>query len=422
MDSRDDFRLPDEAPGAYFPLRADEEYRKTYYPDGLPPSVTLPDSAIEELVGAMHALGRLDGVGSEVSDPGAVFSAFVYKEAEQSSQVEGTNVTVSDIRRLQLNQFDENEEGSPSEKDVKEARNYLRALEEGLEYVRTAGRSRKNVTLELIKSLHGTLMEGGRTEEDDPLPGEFRPDMAYITEGREGQERVRFAPPTADMAAGRMQDLIEYVQDAGRYRDLVDIAIVHYQFETIHPFRDGNGRVGRLLIMLLLYCCDLLLIPLLYPSAYIGRHRDEYTDLLLGVSERGEWEDWIEFFLRAIRIQANEAFVRAKLLLERRAVYRAEYEDAPESVTKVVGTLFANPYLTVTEAAERIGMSYGAANNAVERLVDDGVLEQMNERKKNRVFVAREVMEIIERPPEQLPNPSELIVEESRWTLARESH
>jgi Fic family protein len=414
---RDEFRLPDDAPGRYMSLREDKEYHKTYYPDPLPPTLDLPEAVVMELARATHALGRLDGVGSEVDKPGTVFSAFVYKEAEQSSQIEGTRVTVSDIRKLEIGEFSGTKRDAPEEKNVREARNYLRALQEGLDFIRMAGRDRENISLNFIKSMHGTLMEDGRTDKEDPRPGEFRSGPAYITEGVEGVESVRFAPPTADMAAGRMDDFERYVQSSGRYPDLVDIALIHYQFETIHPFVDGNGRIGRLLIVLLLYVCDLLVTPMLYPSAYLGRHRNEYTDRLLAVSEEGKWTEWLAFFLSAIRRQAEEAFVRAKLLLGLRRDYGERYADGTPSVSRLANEVFAAPYLTVNEAAERINMSYGAANDAVDVLVADGVLQQDSEGSRNRVFEAGEIMDVVERPPAELPDPTDLILRETQWDI-----
>jgi Fic family protein len=415
---RDEFRLPDGAPGQYIPLREDKEYHKTYYPDPLPPILDFPEAVIEELAGAMHALGRLDGVGSEVDEPGTVFSAFVYKEAEQSSQLEGTRVTVSDIQKLEIGEFNGVKLDAPDERNVREAHNYLRALQEGLDFLGTAGRSRSAITLDLVKSMHGTLMEAGRTDEDDPRPGEFRSGPAYITEGTEGRESVRFPPPTADMAAGRMGNVEQYIQSDGRYPDLVDVALIHYQFETIHPFVDGNGRIGRLLVVLLLYACGLLVTPLLYPSAYLGRRRDEYTDRLLAVSEEGQWTEWLAFFLSAIRHQAEEAFVRAKLLLGLRREYAERYAGGARSVSRLAGEVFAAPYLTVNEAAERIEMSYGAANGAIDELVADGVLQQDSEGSRNRVFEAAEVMDVVERPPAELPDPTDRILRETQWHVA----
>jgi Fic family protein len=411
----DGYDLPAEAPGQYRPLRADQPLAKAYFPDSLPPEFELDNDLTNAVADAMHALGRLDGLASEVDNPEAVFSSFVYKEAESSSQVEGTAVTVSDIYRHDVTERDRTP-ASGHEQDVQEARNYVAALDEAMTFLRTAGFERENVTLQLVRNLHETLLESGRSEEDDPLPGEFRPGLVTIDETNDlGQVQVRFPPPKPDVAERAMQDLETYIQSDHAWPDLVDIALIHYQFETIHPFKDGNGRVGRLLIVILLVCTDLLRHPILYPSSYFRRRKDEYADRLLRVSEGGEWEEWIEFFLRGIEEQATEAFVRARLLLRKRHEYDEQYADAPTSVRRLVDSLFRDPYFTVNEAANAIDMTYGTANNAIERLEEDGILTEITGQEQYRVFEAEEIMDIVERPADQLPDPDEVFGGSSSW-------
>lgn len=405
----EEYRLPD-APGQYLPLQTNQPFSRAYFPDNLPPTIELSEDVIGELARAMHALGRLDGLVSEVDNPGAIFSSFVYKEAEQSSQVEGTAVTVSDIYRYEVDELETDEEEGDHERHVREAKNYIRALDGAFDYLDTAGRSRESLTIGLVKDLHETLMERGRTDEKDPLPGEFRPDQAIIEETNElGQHQPRFVPPPAQAVESNMESLMDYVQTGRGWPDLIDVALVHYQFETIHPFKDGNGRVGRLLIVLMLLCPDLLMNPVLYPSSYFKRHRGEYADLLLAVSEQGEWEEWLVFFLEGMRQQAEEAFVRAKLLLRKQHEYEESYRDSPNSVRRLAEALFAEPYFTVSEAAEMIDMTYQTANRAVERLVEDGVVTEITGNEQHRVFRAVEIMDIVERSPSELPTPTEVV-------------
>lgn len=405
----EEWRLPN-APGQYLPLREDQQLSRAYFPENLPPSIELTDEVVEELSLAMHALGRLDGLVSEVDNPGAIFSSFVYKEAEQSSQVEGTAVTVSDIYRFEVDNLELESTEEDHELDVREAKNYIRALDEALDYLNTAGRSRESLTAGLVKNIHETLMERGRTAEEDPLPGEFRPGFATIVEEtREGASRIRFVPPPADAVESKMAALFEYVQTGRGWPDLIDTALVHYQFETIHPFKDGNGRVGRLLIVLMLLCSDILVNPVLYPSSYFNRQRSGYSDLLLAVSERGEWEEWLQFFLEGMRQQADEAFVRAKLLIQKRHEYELTYEDAPRSVRLLTNAIFAEPFFMVSEAAAMIDMTYQSANNTVERLAEDGVVTEITGNEQNRVFMAAEIMDIVERPPGELPSPTDVM-------------
>ncbi|WP_283401973.1 Fic family protein [Halorubrum sp. DM2] len=396
------------APGVYRPVAgtSDVPFSKFYKPDKLPPKINLSDEVIRAYGAAMHSLGRLDGFWSEIEDPESVFGLFVYKEAEQSSQVEGTRVTVSDMYK----------EGEDS-KDVREARNYASALKKAAKRLSEAGRSRENLSNELLKDLHRELMEGGRSEEDDPLPGEYRPSYVWIDESTDLGKQTRFVPPKSEIAVSRMADFERYMSSEGEYPDLIDIAILHYQIETIHPFVDGNGRVGRLLIVLFLMAEDILLHPLFYLSSYIRRNRDKYTELLLKVSEEGEWNEWFKFFLTGIREQADEAFSRAKLLLHLRDRYREEYEDARPSVRALLEEIFTEPVFTAKRAADMIDMTYPAANNAISILEDDGVLRERTEKERYREFQADEVLDALNESVDKLPSPEELIEEDgNRFT------
>ncbi|TYT61719.1 Fic family protein [Natrialba swarupiae] len=401
------YDLPTDAPGVYMPVRTDRgvPFGKFYRPDDLPPELTLSDETIQLAERAMHALGRLDGFRGQVQEADTVFKPLLYKEAEQSSQIEGTQVTTTDMYRATAGG-----DVSARSRDVQEAMNYVEALQSVSERLLESGRSRENITLDLLLELHRTVMETGQSDEDDPLPGEFRPDYAWIEESTEPwQQSIRFVPPKAEMVESMMEALLAYVQTPSRFPDIVDIALVHYQIETIHPFKDGNGRVGRLLAILMLVASDALTKPLFYMSSYIKANREEYTDRLLAVSEEGAWEEWIQFFVSGMCDQAEEVLGRAKLLLDQYEAYQEAYKSAPESVQRLIGVLFEQPYLTVPMAAERIDMSYPAANTAVDRLVDGDVLIQVEERERNREFVATDVMAIVERDAAELPSPAEVL-------------
>lgn len=416
----DGYGLPPDAPGQYRPLREDRELSKAYFPDNLPPAIDLTDDLVRKHADAVWALGRLEGVGSEIDNPGAVFSSFVYKEAEQSSQVEGTAVTVSDLYRYDVDQLTiATDVDTDHEADVREARNYIIALDEAISYLKTAGVDRANITTELIKSLHERLLKTGRSEDDDPLPGEFRPGLAAIKEQHPHGfgERVRFIPPKPDAVPRLVDDLVNYLQRDSRWPPLIDVAIGHYQFETIHPFKDGNGRVGRLLVVLMLVATRRLQYPLLYLSSYIERHRNEYADRLLAVSEEGDWEAWIDFFLTGIERQAEEAYVRAKLLIDKREEYERRYESSPRSVSQLAMSLFEEPYFTVTEATDRSEYVYATMNNAVDTLVDDGVVTEITGNAQNRVFKAKEIMDIVERQATRLPSAESMTDLETAWKL-----
>lgn len=401
---KEGYLIDSPAPGKYLSADSSTSFpaSKFYLPDDLPPSIELSPAVIEANGRAMHSLGRLDGFWSEIDDPDTAFGLFIYKEAEQSSQVEGTKVTVSDMLR----------KGADS-KDVREARNYAEALQSATKDLIREGRSRENLSLDLVKSLHESLMASGRTDDEDPNPGEFRSGYVWIEEENESGygTSIRFVPPKASTAKSKMENFEKYMQSGGEYPDLVDIGILHYQLETVHPFVDGNGRVGRLLIVLMLIASAILVHPLFYLSSYIRRNRDEYTDLLLAVNEEGEWNTWLEFFLDGIREQADEAFSRAKLLLRLRDEYRERYADASPSVRELADAVFVEPIFTVPRAAELIGMSYPAANKAVDHLEEDGFLKEQTGQKRYREFQATEILDVLNRDVEEIPKPDELIAE-----------
>lgn len=390
------------APGRYWSIDPTERtgLTKFYLPENLPPGLDIPlDSEISDAYGgAMHALGRLEGFWSEVEDPETVFGLFVYKEAEQSSQVEGTEVTVSDMYR----------KGADS-KDVREARNYVKALQAATDQLVDKGRSRQHLSIDLIKSMHEILMENGRTDEEDPLPGEFRDIYVHIEEDTEYGSDVRYVPPKPSAATHKMQDLEEYIQSEGEYPDLIDIALIHYQIETIHPFVDGNGRVGRLLIALMLVATNILVHPLFYLSSYIRQHRSEYTTRLLAVSEENEWEEWIEFFLFGLKEQADEAFSRSKMLLELREEYRERFEESTPTVRSAIELLFTNPVLTTGDIEDEIQVTNTTANNAAKTLIEEDVLVETTGQARYREFDAVEVLEILNKSPTELPAPSGLM-------------
>lgn len=401
---KDDYLVDTPAPGKYLPVdsSAAVPFAKFYKPGELPPEIELRNDVINAHGRAMHSLGRLDGFWSEIEDPADVFGLFVYKEAEQSSQVEGTRVTVSDMYK----------KGEDS-KDVREARNYASALKQAARQLSESGRSRENLSLELLKDLHQELMEEGRSDEADPLPGEFRPGYAWIDESSGLGRRVRFVPPKSEIAISRMEDFESYMRSDGAYPDLIDIGILHYQLETIHPFVDGNGRVGRLLIVLLLIASDILLHPLFYLSSYIRRNRDEYTDRLLAVSEENEWNEWLSFFLDGIKEQADEAFIRAKLLLRLREQYRETYADGRPSVRRLIDELFTEPVFTINRASEMIETSYPTANDAISILEADGVLRERTGKKRYQEFQADEVLAALNADTGELPPPEAVIEDEA---------
>lgn len=362
-----------------------------FSPDPLPPDIEVAGKLQAELLNATRSLGRLDGIGGRVDNPRILLGPFIYKEAVLSSEIEGTRVTLSDIYEYEAGR---SETSIQRKLDLVEVQNYVSAAFQG--YERLDG----GIDLSLVRSLHQTLLSGARGA--GKRPGSFRDTPAYITED---DGSIRFVPPPPSSVPYQMDALESYLRADGRYDDLIDIGLAHYQFEAIHPFADGNGRMGRLLIVLMLCERGILPQPYLYPSSYFNRHRGEYTDRLLAVSRDGAWEEWLAFFLRALSHQATEAFARATELLNLRDEYREMYRDASNTISGLVEELFLQPYLTVNDAANRLDVSYGAANNAIGSLVEDGVLEEITGQRRNRVFRAQELFHIIQKSEEQLDLP-----------------
>lgn len=360
-----------------------------FKPDPLPPEITLEGELLDIFTEATSNVGQLSGIGRRVENPNILISPFVYKEAVLSSEIEGTRVTLSDVYEYDAGR--EQGAGGPSQNELQEVHNYVRAVFQGIEQMDGG------IDIPLIKDLHATLMSGVRGEEK--RPGEFRETQVYI--GGRGKE-ARFIPAPSSIVPFAMENLETYIQTGGSYQSLIDIGLVHYQFESIHPFMDGNGRMGRLLIMLMMCDSDLLPEPYLYPSSYFNRNREEYTDRLLAVSRDNAWEEWLMFFLKAISHQAREAFSRASELLDLRDEYRDRYQDEANSVSHLAMEIFTKPYITVTEAEEILEMSFNTANTAVGRLESDGVLEEVTGQSRNRVFRADEVFNIIQKPTDEL--------------------
>ncbi len=349
----------------------------------------MDEELLDVFAEATNNVGQLSGVGRRVENPSMLISPFIYKEAVVSSEIEGTRVTLSDVYEYEAGR--ENSSSGASRNELREVHNYVKAVFQGIDEMEGG------INLDLIQTLHNTLMSGVRG--GDKQPGEFRDTQVYL--GNRGGD-ARFVPPPPSVVPYAMQNLETYIQTGGKYQPLIDIGLVHYQLETIHPFRDGNGRMGRLLIMLMMCNDELLPEPYLYPSSYFNRNREEYTDRLLAVSRDDAWQEWLVFFLKGISQQAEEAFSRASELLDLRDEYRDRYQDEANSVSRLSVEIFTKPYLKVNEAKEMLDMTYRTANNAVSRLEDDGVLEEITGQNRNRVFRAKEVFEIIQKPADEL--------------------
>lgn len=361
--------------------------RLAFDPDPLPPDLDATHDLLDANGQAMYALGRLADLERTIDTPRIILSPFIHREAASSSRVEGTRVTLSDIYRHDLG--GEVAQSSHDRADIAEAANYVEAISDGI----TALEAGEPFDEALIQRLHRQLLGGVRGESKQP--GEYRDRLVGVG-ASDGMGEPSFIPTPASNVPFQMRFLVQYLRQGGQYAPLIDIALVHYQFETIHPFLDGNGRLGRLLIVLLLYEWELLPGPYLYLSAYFNANRDEYVDTLLAVSQRGVWEEWLLFFLDALRTQAEAAYDAAGDLLTLRDQYRGQYRDAGPVLRELVEYLFERPYLTVQIAADGLDRTEAAVNEAMNRLEADGVVVETTGKQRYRRFQARDVLDIVE--------------------------
>lgn len=308
------------------------------------------------------------------------------REAVLSSRIEGTQASLSD-----LFYFEAAQSAAPPVPDVVEVFNYVRALEFGLE------RQKKlPISLRLVRELHERLMRGVRGQEQ--TPGEFRKSQNWIGPPGCALRDATFVPPPPKEMIAALDAFEKFLHVPTALPPLVRLALVHYQFEAIHPFRDGNGRIGRLLITLLLCVEGILPLPLLYLSAFFERHRDEYYRRLLAVSQRADWDGWITFFLNGVNQQATDAILRANRLFDLRNRYHKKVHSARSSslLLKLVDSLFESPYTTATQAQKLLGVTWRAAQNNVDKLVKFGILREVTGRSYGRVYRAAAIEEIVD--------------------------
>ncbi len=359
-----------------------------FVPDPLPTDLPLGNTCVRLLADADHAIGRLVGTVGRSVNPFLIGSPLLHREAILSSRIEGTIATPTQLVLAEVGGSAAIERDGGE--DVREVLNYIRAMRYGLA-------SRLPMSLRLIRELHAALMKGVRGGRD--RPGEFRDVQNFI--GRSGASiaDARFVPPPV-RAMYECLDAFEkrLHADNEQLPLLVKLALIHYQFEAIHPFRDGNGRIGRLLLPLLLVREGRLDDPVLYLSAYFERHRDEYLDLLLAVSQKGVWLDWVRFFLHGVQESAVESLEQAEALLKLRQRYHERFRAARSFgiLQQMIDSLFASPSITMMMAAKRFKITPAAASANIRKLQEGRVLREMTGRKRDQVFVADEILRFMD--------------------------
>jgi Fic family protein len=380
---REDFTS--NAPGR---LVTAPEGHLAFVPDPLPPHLDLTPATINLLVDAERAVGELNGIGRRgLPNPHLLINPFLWQEAVLSSRIEGTTATLQDLLLFEAAPHRE-----PEQSDVREVANYVAALELGFSLLDNIP-----ICLRLIRDVHARLMQDVRGH--DQRPGEFRHIPVQI--GRRGvtPATATFVPPPVKAMHEALDSFERYIGAQGTELPfLVQLALAHYQFEAIHPFTDGNGRVGRLLIALQLREREYLAQPLLYLSAYFERHRDAYYDHLLGVSQQGAWSPWIDFFLRGVAEQARDAIQLTDRLLDLQRTYQswALTERRSGNLARLTDFLFERPIVSIADVMAHLSVTRRAADQLVQRLVDRGMLVEVTGRQRDREFAAREIVAILE--------------------------
>ncbi len=385
----DDFRT--STSGRVIRVGQGESAYWAFVPNPLPPPLTFDTALIRWLSEADRALGELAGLGRALPNPHLLISPFIRREAVLSSRIEGTQADLADLYAFEAGQLAlPGFKPASAEADVREVANYVRALEYGLQRLSTLP-----VSLRLIREVHAHLMEGVRGEQ--ATPGEFRRTQNWIgTPGCTLNEATYVPPPVEEMHAA-LDAFEKYLHTEDALPPLVRLALVHYQFEAIHPFVDGNGRIGRLLLSLLLVHWNLLPLPLLYLSAFFEKHRQAYYDLLLAVSARSAWHEWIEFFLRGVAEQARDAVLRMKQLQDLRAEWHERLAKTRASALqlRLADRLFESPVITIPQARDYLKITYRSAQKNVEKLVAAKILHPLGSATYGRMFIASEIVQII---------------------------
>lgn len=353
---------------------------RAFIPAPLPPEppIQIQGELLAQLSRADRALGRLDGSIQILPHPDLFVFMYVRKEAVLSSQIEGTQSSLNDLLAAEAEIL------SPEQpKDVKEVVNYVRAMNYGLDRLRELP-----LSVRLIREIHEKLLVGVRGSQ--LTPGELRRTQNWIGPGGCTLAEATFVPPPAAEVPQALGDLEKFLHTPCELPALIQIGLAHAQFETIHPFLDGNGRVGRLLITFLLCQREILIKPVLYLSHFFKRHRAEYYERLQNIRDQDDWEEWLIFFLRGVAEVSNEATDTARRILELREEHRAAITThlgrAAGNGHRVLENLYQRPIIAISQVQELTGTTYQAANQLVSRFAELDIVKEITGNRRNRLF------------------------------------
>ena len=338
---------------------------------------------------ADRALSRLDGRAADLPNPHLMISLATVREAVASSGIEGTSSDIAELYQYQIG-------GTTRDRDdTQEVHNYVRALRHGLERL-----NELPMCLRLLREVHEILMSGVRGR--NRKPGELRTLQAIVRGNQPGIQYARYVPPPASEMVPALYQLEEFLQTDPGIPLLVQLALIHYQFEAIHPFEDGNGRTGRLLMVLLLCGRGYMSQPWLYLSDYFLEYRQNYVDLLLNVSLRGEWTPWVQFFLTAVAAVADDAFQRVDKLLSLRSDYRARVQNHRTSgiALRLIDEIFAAPYITARYAQSLLDVTHTTAQGHINRLVEAEIMAPTSRIGRTQVYLAQSILDVIAEEPD----------------------
>ena len=372
-------------------IRTPQGY-EAFLPDPLPREFSLTPEATYLLSSADRSVGELAGMARMLPNPDLIFAPLSRREAVLSSRIEGTQASFSDLAMYEVGGAD----APVRNPDVLEVRNYRVALNRGLERLVTLP-----LSLRFVRELHAELMTDVRRHEK--TPGEFRTSQNWIGAPGSSLDSATYVPPPPGELISCLADWEAFLHEQLPVPALVKCAMLHYQFEAIHPFLDGNGRVGRLTILMFLVASGYLSAPVLYLSPYIESHRDEYYSRLRAVTERSDWDGWLKFFLSGVVAQAMDGLERSQEVLNLQQAYRERLVQrrAPNSALRLLDKAFVTPAMTISYVASELDVTWMTARTAISALIEAGILQEVTGRQRDRFFMANEVIQAANRPSRQ---------------------
>lgn len=367
-----------------------------FVPAPLPPVLEWTPRLIGVLSDADRLIGRLAGEGGRLPNPHILMRPFVRREAVLSSKIEGTQATLGELLAAEAGAAVER-----SPEDLREVGNYVAALEHGISLLKELP-----LCVRLVRELHTKLLEGVRGQ--NATPGVFRTTQNWIGKPGSTLATASYIPPPPGEVEPCLAAWEKFLHESD-LPPLVTIALAHYQFEAIHPFLDGNGRVGRLLITLFLIERKILPTPLLYLSAFFEAARRDYYDGLRGVSTSGAWNEWLEYFLQGVARMSEDALSRATRINDLLAQWHDKLAGhSTNTPIRVLGLLAANPFVTITGAADQLSVAFTTVQRAIERLESNGIVQRASDAKRDRVYCAQALLDILEEPAHLVPRSTEI--------------